>query len=146
MVTKALKVLPECKVCNKCKQEKPLASFYPNKGCKQGVTGTCRDCSRVRINKWYSDNRDRRQNVANVANQLKKRNLVLMFGDKCLDCDTPYPDYVYDFHHLDPSTKDVNPSKALTWSAERAKEELDKCVMLCANCHRIRHHNIRKEL
>ncbi|MEE8597958.1 MAG: hypothetical protein V3S69_00270 [Dehalococcoidales bacterium] len=44
---------------------------------------------------------------------------------------------VYDFHHV--GKKDMNPSQALSLSWERAKEELKKCVLLCSNCHRLRH-------
>lgn len=40
---------------------------------------------------------------------------------------------------LDPKQKDMNPSKALTLAKEKAWKELDKCVILCANCHKIRH-------
>ena len=62
-------------------------------------------------------------------------------GGKCFDCgfESDYYD-VYDFHHLDPSKKDFGVSyKGYTKSWEKVKVELDKCVMLCANCHRIRH-------
>ena len=60
---------------------------------------------------------------------------------KCFDCglETEYSD-VYDFHHLDPSQKDFGiGNQGYTRSWEKTKIELDKCVMLCANCHRIRH-------
>lgn len=65
--------------------------------------------------------------------------MVEHFGDKCYDCDTTFPQCVYEFHHLDPNEKDVNPSKALTWSEDRMWKELNKCIMLCSNCHKIRH-------
>lgn len=132
------------KICNKCKEEKLLSDFPPNKECKLGVTGTCRKCDGTKVKKWYADNRSRRQKIANRNNQRKKRKLVESFGDKCYDCSNTYPDCVYDFHHLDPTKKDVNPSKAMTWSKERMMKELEKCVMLCANCHRLRHYGLQK--
>jgi len=132
------------KSCTVCKEEKLLKEFYPNKQCKLGVTGTCRSCSRERISKWYSDNRKERQNAANRLNQKRKREIVDYFGDKCLDCGNTYPQCVYQFHHLEPKGKDVNPSYALSKRPSEMWKELNKCVMLCANCHMIRHH-VRKE-
>jgi hypothetical protein len=44
------------------------------------------------------------------------------------------------FDHRDPSIKEVSPSYAIMkWSWERAKKELDKCDLLCSNCHGERH-------
>lgn len=128
------------KDCRKCGQTKPLAAFYPNKSCKQGVTGTCRDCSRERINNWYSQTRRKRQDSANSRNRSKKQMAVDYFGGKCMDCGNTYPNCVFQFHHLDPNEKDFNPSYAMAGGEERMWAELKKCVMLCANCHLIRHH------
>jgi len=61
-------------------------------------------------------------------------------GGRCEDCGFIGYAGVYDFHHLDPTQKDFEISsfkrKKLT---DRLKQELDKCAILCANCHRIRH-------
>lgn len=127
------------KVCRICKQEKVLADFHNNKTCSQGVTGTCRKCSAVRVRGWYSANRKRRQELQNNLNQKRKQEMVDAFGGICLDCKLSFPICVFEFHHLDPKGKDANPSKALSWSKERRDRELSKCVMLCSNCHKIRH-------
>ncbi len=49
-----------------------------------------------------------------------------------------------DFHHSDPSTKEIPIARATTqgWSMKRIKEEIAKCEVLCANCHR-KHHSLR---
>ena len=62
-------------------------------------------------------------------------------GNKCQDCLVSFPQYnVYEFHHLDPTTKDFSiGGDGHTRSWDEIKSELDKCVMLCSNCHRIRH-------
>ena len=61
-------------------------------------------------------------------------------GGECQDCGGKFPEAVYDFHHLDPTEKEAGIA-ALTSDKGWGKilEELDKCVLLCANCHRIRH-------
>ena len=43
---------------------------------------------------------------------------------------------VFDFHHLDPTLKDYTPSNLMDKSLERLHNELDKCILLCSNCHR----------
>jgi hypothetical protein len=130
------------KVCRICQNSKPISEYYPNKHCKYGVVGTCKICYNPRISQWYADNRKDRQDKANDRNRSRKQEAVDRFGNQCEDCKQSYPNYVYQFHHLDPSQKDVNPSKAMA-SPTKMWEELAKCVMLCANCHMIRHH--RKE-
>jgi hypothetical protein len=69
----------------------------------------------------------------------RKKQAVALLGGRCADCANTFPYYVYDFHHLDPTRKDFqfNTVRRRSWEAIRA--ELAKCVLLCANCHRIRH-------
>lgn len=74
------------KLCNVCNENKSLSEFHLNKTCKNGVTGTCRKCNRERINKWYYDNRVRRQELANDLNRKRKKEIVDHFGNRCLDC------------------------------------------------------------
>lgn len=126
------------KTCNVCKEVKLLKEFHPHKNCKFGVTGTCRSCNRERINKWYSDNRRHRQNNENRIRRNTKRLAVEYMGGECFDCKGVFPQCVYQFHHLDPTQKDFNPSNKRGF--ETMKPELDKCVMLCANCHMVRHY------
>ena len=64
----------------------------------------------------------------------------------CADCGGTFPQICMDFHHIDPETKDRSGNKNYSmkhkmkeWGKKRIDEELDMCVVLCANCHRIRH-------
>lgn len=139
----------DSKVCRICKELKSVKDFHPNKSCKLGVTGTCKPCSSVRVRGWYSANRKVRQEAANNINRTNKAKAVEHFGNKCHDCGQTYPQCVYQFHHLDPKEKDVNPSKSFSRKSEKMWAELKKCVMLCANCHMIRHYyqpNVGKEV
>jgi hypothetical protein len=58
----------------------------------------------------------------------------------CMDCGVSYPYYVMDFDHRDPATKEFNISRAVGhgYSLARFVAELDKCDVVCANCHRER--------
>ena len=70
----------------------------------------------------------------------RKMDAVVYKGGKCVDCKGEFHPAAFDFHHLDPATKDVGVKQLLTYTPERLYKELDKCVLLCSNCHRIRHH------
>jgi hypothetical protein len=63
---------------------------------------------------------------------------------QCVDCGQDHP-ATLEFHHLDPALKDVEVSRLIeeSTSLRRLKDEMAKCVVLCANCHRIRHWNER---
>lgn len=66
--------------------------------------------------------------------KLKKK-CVEYKGGKCIKCG--YAKYLQalHFHHLDPTQKDFNISGSHARSWIKIKEELDKCVLLCAICH-----------
>ena len=68
-------------------------------------------------------------------------------ANPCVDCGKHYPHPVMDLHHLDPSTKDWDITRMIKadYGPKRIKEEIDKCVLLCSNCHRLRHHKERME-
>ncbi len=69
----------------------------------------------------------------------RKKELYLAYKDKpCVDCGNQCPSGVMDLHHRDPSTKEFNPSQYMTVGYDRLKQELDKCDVLCSNCHRVR--------
>jgi hypothetical protein len=46
------------------------------------------------------------------------------------------------FHHPDPSVKEVSVSRAEGYGMERARKEIEKCVVLCMNCHNKHHAGI----
>ena len=65
-------------------------------------------------------------------------------GGKCKKCGYNKCPAALDFHHRDPSTKSFGiSSKGMTRSFEKIKEELDKCDLICANCHREIHYTFQ---
>ena len=125
------------KTCRVCGALKPLHDFHPNKGCSLGVVATCRVCMSQAKRGWYQRNRKARQEAQNKRNRERKRFWIERLGGKCEDCGGTFHESCYDFHHL--GEKDTNPSVVLNRSYERQEEEMSKCVLLCANCHRVRH-------
>lgn len=101
-------------------------------------------CKLHGLTEFNKNSRCKKCGVMSVDKRRKKiKNLAVNhFDNKCHDCKKSYPNSVYDFHHLDESTKDFSiSSKGYTRSWDKIKKELEKCIMLCSNCHRIRHHS-----
>lgn len=74
--------------------------------------------------------------VAKRRRELKRRSIEYK-GGECICCGYDEHPGVLDFHHVDPNTKEFGISgKGMTRSWEKIKAELDKCVLVCANCHR----------
>lgn len=67
--------------------------------------------------------------------RLLRERAIAYLGGCCRICGYDKWPSAFDFHHLDPRGKDFTISEAMT-SWERIKPELDKCELLCSNCHR----------
>jgi hypothetical protein len=80
-----------------------------------------------------------------VHRQAMKARAVTYKGGKCERCGYDKCQAAMDFHHRDPSRKDFSISSGRTMSWERAVRELDKCILLCSNCHREEHDIIRSK-
>jgi hypothetical protein len=122
--------------CSKCKETKPEEDFSKNRSSRTGFQTWCKSCSKtskrqsVEAQKaWWDNNRDERYRI-----------IIEWCPDGCLVCG--WKDVrAIDQHHVDPSQKDREVSR---WTnAEALKEELKKCVPLCANHHRVLHANLR---
>ena len=71
--------------------------------------------------------------------KLKKLSIEYK-GGKCQHCGYNKCDAAMEFHHTDPTQKDFGiAQRGHTRSFERIKIELDKCILLCSNCHREEH-------
>lgn len=90
--------------------------------------------------KWREGNKEYLLAYQREAKRSRKLEAIVYLGGKCSSCGGVFHPAVYEFHHLDPSTKERDPSKLLNRSREVLYKELDKCVLLCANCHRLEHH------
>ncbi len=105
------------------------------------VEVTCGDCGKV-FNYHRSNRNGASKTTCNSCNvQRRRRKLKIMAieykGGKCAICGYNKFAGALDFHHLDSSQKSYGISaKGYTRSFESMKKELDKCILVCANCHR----------
>ncbi len=116
------------KFCSRCKKDCPIEEFYQRRGNPHGGV-YCKSCT-------SDQTLERMQNL--------KRQMVQYKGGECVRCG--YKKYfgALEFHHLNPSEKDFNPSSLKRYRFDdRIKNELDKCILVCSNCHREIHHENR---
>jgi hypothetical protein len=71
----------------------------------------------------------------------RKKKLIELAGGECCDCGYKKNISALEFHHLNPEGKsfgiDLRKCSNLQWN--KLVEEVKKCVLICANCHRERH-------
>jgi predicted transcriptional regulator len=74
----------------------------------------------------------------------KKSNALAIKGGKCQrpGCGYDKCQDALEFHHIEPEQKDPHWKNMRSWSLEKTKKELEKCLLLCSNCHREKHANI----
>ena len=77
--------------------------------------------------------------------QENKSFYVKQFGSVCANCNQEFPDCVFEFHHTNHLEKELEPSHMFHLRKEVIENELSKCIMLCANCHRIEHDRLKYE-
>lgn len=74
-----------------------------------------------------------------------KEELVNLKGGKCERCGYNKCLSALEFHHLDPKEKEFSISNKNIRSIEKYKKEIEKCILLCSNCHREEHEKIYNE-
>ncbi len=127
------------KYCNACASIKDISLF-------SAYGNSCKECANARSRAFYHKSKQdaewvKERNEKTARDGLeKKQRAVEYLGGACHDCGGKFPLPVYDFHHLDPTEKEHNLGNILRRkNFSEIEKELSKCVLLCANCHRIRH-------
>lgn len=117
------------KQCSKCKKILPITSFYSRGGGR--YRSECKECHSAYVKSQY-------QNKLDIVQKIKTET-------KCQKCGE-VRSWCLDFHHKDPSIKDDKVSKLTSnrSNLQSILNEIDKCVVLCANCHRDFHHQNSK--
>lgn len=117
------------KTCTKCGHSQDLTCFPQE--MKRGVLihrSECLSCRQTRVK------------VKNHQKYLERRVVINQLKDvPCLDCGGSYLPCVMDFDHRDPSTKCSDVTRILAkgnW--QKVLDEIAKCDIVCANCHRLR--------
>jgi len=89
---------------------------------------------------WRENNRDYIRTKQRLDKRKRKEEAVFYLGGTCAECGGEFHPSIFEFHHKEPQNKHKDPSKCLSLSKSKLRVELDKCILLCANCHRLVHH------
>lgn len=117
----------ETKICTKCKKELPIENFNwrdKNKGTRRSE---CKYCHTQYMRDLYEQ---KQEFVSKLKAQIK-----------CKKCGER-KSYMLDFHHLDPNEKENTIARMTSnsYRIEKVLDEIKKCTVFCANCHREFHY------
>lgn len=79
-----------------------------------------------------------------IKRRVIKKALIEYKGSKCERCGYNKCIRALEFHHINPNEKDFGISKCITKSMSTLKQEVDKCILVCSNCHAEIHEEIEK--
>ncbi|AZF98083.1 HNH endonuclease [Mycobacterium phage Bonray] len=129
------------KMCGKCKEWLPFARFNKKSRAKDGFQSWCRECMKSANNTAYADPDGHRKSIIMARNQVAKdRNYEYMINHllthPCVDCGEADP-VVLEFDHVRGEKKyHVGRLVIMAVSLKTLQEEIAKCEVRCANCHR----------
>jgi hypothetical protein len=125
------------RTCKNCGMEKEESGFHQRKdGYKRII---CIDCvNKAKRASWITDLKGKEKKKVRMAKyKAEATELMNKHRHPCIVCGEAEKACI-DLHHLDPSTKYKSVAELVGsyYSLEKIKKEIDKCVCLCANCHR----------
>lgn len=130
------------KICTRCKKEKMINEFnfkIKTSGLRQSQ---CKECTRLLVKNHYNENRDyylKKARNRNSEIKLELFNYLKQYFSKnpCKDC-AESDITVLEFDHMGkiPKFKAVSSLIRRGYPLEKIKEEIKKCEVRCANCHR----------
>jgi len=147
--------------CTKCFLFQTKDSFH-KKNNKLGIRSSCKICRGIERTKVYTENKDKELEYCRIykQNNLEKRketgrksaakNLIWFRGFlnevknvPCMDCGNIFSPCAMDFDHRNYKEKLFNISEGQCKNEDILLQEIAKCDIVCANCHRTREHNRR---
>lgn len=129
------------KKCQSCGETKPLDEFHNQTKSKDGKQSRCKACNLEQRKQYYKTAHGRARNVLTGkrwGEQMMFKVFEYLKEHPCVDCGESDP-IVLEFDHRDNVVKVANISamiKHYGWA--KIEEEIAKCDVRCANCHRRR--------
>lgn len=126
------------KLCIRCAIIKSADSFHKSMKSKDGLSIYCKSCRAEIDKKSYEKSPERRYIIKKRRDDVRRFNSNLLRRYKamkgCSCCDERDP-VALDLHHVNDDKED-SPSNLKAYSTKTLKDEIRKCIVVCANCHR----------
>jgi transcription elongation factor Elf1 len=132
----------ESKLCKTCDTKKLLTTdfWHKSKRKSDGWEYNCKECVKKRtLNNYYANKEHWNQTTKKNHRKRREKIQELKTNFSCKKCNEQRH-WLLDFHHIDPSKKDFQLSQGERYGWEKVQKEIDKCIVLCSNCHRDFHH------
>lgn len=130
------------KKCSVCHLQKDDTEFHKCSVRKDGLQPKCKECNRIGARKSYKANTEKHKARArNRISIFKKASSLIKEKYGCFNCEMKIG-VCLDFHHLNEVEKDTEVSRLFcSKTKQRTVDEINKCIVVCANCHRRIHHD-----
>lgn len=133
---KHIKVKEGEKYCPKCDTVKLKTDFYSKHQKGRELQHQCKTCHNNARIEWGRKTKIKMIEYKGGKCEHHLNNFgVELIANEINPC-------VFDFHHLNKEEKDIDFVNVKYWKWDRIKKELDKCILLCGNCHRIEHNKL----
>lgn len=127
------------KKCGRCGEEKSLDEFNKSSVKKDGLATVCRLCNREYLkNHYYSNKEYYYQKSKNTRRAYRERISKLKENTPCSDCGNKFPPICMDYDHIEDNKINSVAVLVTIGSWESIMKEIEKCELVCSNCHRIR--------
>lgn len=131
-----MEIIKRCRGC----QETDLNQFNKNKTKTDGLQSFCKSCSRNKSKEYYNNNKEKHLIYTRKAKkdrivEAKQYILSLLAINPCTICKESDP-VVLEFDHLSNKKKTIAEMVGEGYRLQSIKDEISKCQVLCANCHR----------
>ena len=128
------------KTCYVCKVEKLEEEFNKTKSSKDGLQFECRSCNKEKSKEYYYKNKQKiiKTNIKYRKKQAQENRIIIIEHYKknpCVDCGEK-DILVLELDHLRNKDRNVSEGAHIGWSKKRLLDEIAKCEVRCANCHR----------
>lgn len=134
----------EKRICTKCNLEKDFDDFAWKSEHKNLKASECKTCHKETRHNYYIKNaKTEKERIYKRKKELAKWLQEFKKTLKCEICSENEP-CCLEFHHTDPNMKEINIALCATygWSVQRTKNEIEKCIVICSNCHKKLHAGI----
>ena len=129
------------KTCPDCNKDLPTSEFGKNKTKKDGLQSRCKKCDREYKKRYYKNNSDKlKERACRRRQEIKEWFQEYKQSLSCEKCGIDKW-YLLEFHHPDNNKEgEVADMVHAACGKEKILKEIEKCDVLCANCHRETHY------